>query len=253
MKKILLLGGTAEARQQLPVFIQLLETSEYSLVYSLAGLVRLPKDHPCELIFGGFSQYGGLAAYIEQENIVAIIDMTHPYAEKMSHTAWLVSQQLAIHYWQYQRPEWQPGLDDNWRVFNDRAALFSQLENQQSVFLALGQLQEQELGILHSYRQQGQKQYLRVAKEPSYTLDGLELIIDIGPFDIEQELHLLSDLRVDCLVCKNSGGASSFAKIIAARQLSLPVFMLARPEQRNTNIHDDLNAMIQNIQVTLTQ
>ena len=51
-----------------------------------------------------------------------------------------------------------------------------------------------------------------------------------GPFSLADELALMSEHHVNLLVTKNSGGDATFAKIAAARALSIPVVMVDRPE-----------------------
>ena len=51
-----------------------------------------------------------------------------------------------------------------------------------------------------------------------------------GPFDVAGERKIMRDYAVDCLVTKNSGGAQTYAKIEAARDLRKPVIMVQRPE-----------------------
>ena len=55
------------------------------------------------------------------------------------------------------------------------------------------------------------------------------LILERGPFDKAAELRLLRDERIDILVSKNSGGAATYPKIAAARELGIPVIMIRRP------------------------
>jgi len=43
-----------------------------------------------------------------------------------------------------------------------------------------------------------------------------------GPFDKADEIRLLEDEKIDIVVSKNSGGAATYAKIEAARDLGLP-------------------------------
>jgi precorrin-6A/cobalt-precorrin-6A reductase len=47
------------------------------------------------------------------------------------------------------------------------------------------------------------------------------------------------------LVTKNSGGDAAFAKILAARQLGIPVVMVARPKEAAAAaaLHDPMDAM----------
>src|SRR5436305_1074922 len=56
-----------------------------------------------------------------------------------------------------------------------------------------------------------------------------EVVTGRGPFSLAEERHLLERHAVDVLVCKASGGAATEAKLIAARELSLPVIMVRRP------------------------
>jgi precorrin-6A/cobalt-precorrin-6A reductase len=41
----------------------------------------------------------------------------------------------------------------------------------------------------------------------------------------------LQDEKIDVIVSKNSGGPATYPKIAAARELGLPVIMIARPEK----------------------
>lgn len=59
---LLILGGTADARK----LAQALYEQGISVIYSVAGLVRLP-NVDCPVISGGFTQYGGLLPYIQSQ------------------------------------------------------------------------------------------------------------------------------------------------------------------------------------------
>ena len=65
---------------------------------------------------------------------------------------------------------------------------------------------------------------------PPATLPGATLIAATGPFVLADELTLLRRHRVERLVTKNSGGTATVAKLAAARELRLPVLMVARPD-----------------------
>ena len=56
-----------------------------------------------------------------------------------------------------------------------------------------------------------------------------EVVLGRGPFALADERHLLQIKAIDVLVCKASGGAATEAKLVAARELSLPVIMVRRP------------------------
>ena len=50
-----------------------------------------------------------------------------------------------------------------------------------------------------------------------------------GPFTLEGDRELMRNRGIEWLVARNSGGTGARAKIDAARELALPVIMIARP------------------------
>jgi precorrin-6A/cobalt-precorrin-6A reductase len=50
-----------------------------------------------------------------------------------------------------------------------------------------------------------------------------------GPFTADAERALLREHRIDVLVARDSGGDLTAAKLVAARELGLPVVLLDRP------------------------
>ena len=56
-----------------------------------------------------------------------------------------------------------------------------------------------------------------------------KLLLDRGPFSLEREQQLLKDYQIQAIVSKNSGGDATYAKIVAARELEIPVVMVQRP------------------------
>jgi precorrin-6A/cobalt-precorrin-6A reductase len=55
------------------------------------------------------------------------------------------------------------------------------------------------------------------------------VILARGPFEREDEIALMREQRIEVVVTKNSGGASTYAKIEAARALNLEVVVIAPP------------------------
>jgi precorrin-6A/cobalt-precorrin-6A reductase len=54
-------------------------------------------------------------------------------------------------------------------------------------------------------------------------------VLGRGPFTVVEERRLLTRYRINVLVCKASGGSATEAKLIAAREIGLPVIMVRRP------------------------
>ncbi|PIE43371.1 MAG: cobalt-precorrin-6A reductase [Gammaproteobacteria bacterium] len=230
---ILLLGGTNEAR----VFARrayrqaLFDHQQHTLVYSVAGLVRQP-DVPCLVISGGFTQYGGLAAYIASAGIHAVLDMTHPYAVKISLTAMQVCQAMALPYWRFLRDPWIAEPDDHWLPVSSWAEVVDKSVDFTRILLTVGQLDQDKLTRLTdviSTKKSG-KLLLRTATPLSIALpENMIWIQATGPFDVESERRLLKTNAIDCLVTKNSGGDATRAKLTAARELGVAVIMQNRP------------------------
>lgn len=222
---LLVLGGTTEGRR----LAASLTEQGIALVYSVAGLVRMP-DLDCQVISGGFTQFGGLSRFVRGHGISAIVDATHPYAQGISTKAVESAKACGVPCWRYQRPEWRAGAGDDWREFATVEALMHELSDKESVFLTAGQLDQKSLDALLLYEQQGQRQVLRTAVKPQIPLPpGMRWIQAIGPFDIEQERRLMAEHQIDVVVSKNSGGQATAAKLTVSRERGIPVYMQARP------------------------
>ena len=222
---LLLLGGTGDARH----LAADLTARGITLIYSIAGLVRQPALD-CEIFSGGFTQVGGLDAFVHDRRVSAILDATHPYAVRMSTQALASARACGLPCWRFQRPGWQAQIGDDWHLFSDWPQLLVALADKRSVFLSAGQPDQYSLTILADYQHRGQRQLLRTATEPSFTPPGtMRWHKATGPFALADELQLLRDHHIDAVVSKNSGGHATAAKLVAARSLGIPVFMLQRP------------------------
>ena len=90
------------------------------------------------------------------------------------------------------------------------------------------------LGRMHveAFAAQPQHHYLlRFVDAPDRppALPRHSLVVDRGPFTVEGDGTLMQAHAVDLVVCKNAGGTGAQAKLLAARQLGLPVLMIDRP------------------------
>lgn len=239
---LLILGGTADGRK----LASRLHKQGVPVIYSVAGLVRMP-EVACKVVSGGFSQFGGLEAYIKEQAVTAILDVTHPYAQTMSATAMTTAKALDIPCWRFHREAWQRQEGDDWQLFQHWDALNQTLDNYTSVFLTCGQLTQQQVDDLGSNTKQ--QSILRTAVEPKHSLpNNMQWIKAIGPFSLDDELALMQSNNIDVLVSKNSGGDSTVAKLHAARKMNIPVLMLDRPTlpaaDREFFNHDDCEAYV---------
>lgn len=230
---LLILGGTADGRRiAAEAFSQ-----KINVIYSVAGLVRMP-DLACEVISGGFSPFGGLEAYIQQQSINAILDVTHPYAQQMSNKAALAATRCGIPYWRYHREPWQAVGDQPWYEYNNNKTLVNELAQYSSVLLSIGQLEPSLLELLDeaainkSINGATPQQYIvRTAAEAKFPLlANMTWLKAIGPFTLEDEVKLLEQYNIKAIVTKNSGGEATKAKLAAARALAIPIYIQSRPE-----------------------
>ncbi|MCO4785429.1 precorrin-6A/cobalt-precorrin-6A reductase [Marinomonas atlantica] len=222
--KILLLGGTADGRHLAERLSQL----NHDVLYSIAGLVRVP-TLPCEVIIGGFTQFGGLATFLKERQVALVINATHPYAAKMSITAIEAGKQTGVPVWRFLRSSWQPQAGDDWREYTDDAALLEQLNSFKRPLLSAGQM---TLSLLQSLMSQNrfEQGVWRTASSPKFDVPtSITWLKAIGPFDVKCERQLLEAYNIDVIVTKNTGGDTTSAKLEAARQLSIPVLLHKRP------------------------
>ena len=152
------------------------------------------------------------------------------------------------------RPAWAPEADDTWiRVASLNAATAALPRQRTRVLLTVGR---QSIG---PFAAKPQHYYLiRVIDPPSIpeAMTDFEILRDRGPFRVDAERALMIEKRIDILVTKNSGGTAAHAKIVAARQLGLPVIMADRPrhiEGQSVTSVDDVLARLAEHHASLTK
>lgn len=204
--------------------------------FSYAGRVKALAPQPLPTRVGGFGGIDGLVRYLRDHAITHLIDATHPFAQEMSANAVVAAEQAGVPLLAVSRPPWTPTAGDHWQTVPDMNAAVATLNGpRERVMLALGRLQ------LPLFAAQPQHHYLlRLVEAPTEPLPvpDYSLIIDRGPFSVEADRALLEHYRIDRVVCKNAGGEGARAKLVAARQLGLPLLMVDRPRvPQRTEVH----------------
>jgi len=221
MLKLLLLGGTTEARQ----LAEQLQQAEVEFVYSLAGITRAT-PLPFAVRRGGFGGVDGMAAWLRREHIGLVVDASHPYAAGISSNALAAGRQSGVPVWRYQRPPWQAGADDHWLPVSDWPQACRLLQRYQRPLITLGS--------------SPLRQPLPVPDAASWLLrcvpgwqgplpPRVTLIQQRGPFTLAQERTLFAQAHIDVLISRNSGGPQRAAKLQLAAESGIPVLMLQRP------------------------
>ncbi|MBO1756778.1 cobalt-precorrin-6A reductase [Allobranchiibius sp. CTAmp26] len=220
---VLILGGTAEARD----LAARLHGAGVPFASSLAGRVARPRLPVGQVRIGGFGGVVGLAAYLRSSEVTHLVDATHPFAATMTRHAAQAAADVGISLIRLARPGWSgrpdaPGwhwcgsLSDVCRVAGGIGA---------RPFLTSGR---QTLPAFAAWSDRDV--LVRVVEPVQQALPARWTVVqDRGPYDVDGELALLRDHRIDVLVTKDSGGDYTSAKLDAAAALGVPVVVLSRP------------------------
>jgi precorrin-6A/cobalt-precorrin-6A reductase len=224
--RVLILGGTTEASALARL---LTGDARFDATMSLAGRTKQPMAQSLATRIGGFGGIDGLARYIESEGVRAVVDATHPFADQISANAVAACTRTGTPLASLLRAPWIPQAGDRWHIVADTDEAAGAIgRTLQRVFLSLGRQE------LHAFAAAPQHRYVaRVIDMPEWPNlpPNMKIIQARGPFDVSAERALLTDERIDVIVSKNAGGAATYAKIEAARDLGLLVIMIARPRK----------------------
>jgi precorrin-6A/cobalt-precorrin-6A reductase len=225
-RHILILGGTTEARQ---LAEHLAARTDIAVTLSLAGRTASPLAHPVPVRRGGFGGIAGLAQYLREHEVNALIDATHPYAATISAHAVSAALQTNTPTIALRRPPWRAIAGDQWtEVLDADDALRALGPKPQHVFLALGR---QEIAPFVSAPQHHYLIRSVDPVEPPLAVPHAHYIQGRGPFEEETERVLLLAHAIDVVVAKNSGGLATYGKIAAARSLGIRVLLFERPPE----------------------
>jgi precorrin-6A/cobalt-precorrin-6A reductase len=221
---VLILGGTSEAR----LLAETLSSERrHRVLLSFAGRTQslVHPDVPHRV--GGFGGVAGLTAFLRVGAYDAVIDATHAFAAQISRNAVAAARAAEVPLLRLTGRAWERVEGDDWIEVDDMNAAARALgARPRRVLLTVGRLE------LDAFSVAPQHDYLIRAVDaftPPAALRSARVLSARGPFDVAEERDLLRAERIELLVSKNAGTASTYAKLVAARELRLPVVMVQRP------------------------
>jgi precorrin-6A/cobalt-precorrin-6A reductase len=219
---ILILGGTAEARE----LAAALDAAGVATTSSLAGRVTRPRLPAGAVRIGGFGGPEALARWLAEHDVRAVVDATHPFAQRISASAAQAAPRAGVALLRLERPGWRERPGDRWTWVGDldeAAATIPRLGAR--VLLTSGR---QGLAAFATVRDAWF--LIRCVDPPGPPLPPRhELLLDRGPYTLAGERALVDAHGIDLVVTKDSGGAHTAAKLDAARERGLPVVIVRRP------------------------
>lgn len=220
---ILILGGTAEARE----LAAALNAAGVPVTSSLAGRVRHPRLPEGQTRIGGFGGPAALAGWIEGHDVRALVDATHPFAQRISASAAQACSRADVPLVRLERPGWSERPGDRWRWVDDLDQAAAVIAPGARVLLTTGRQ-----GLADFATRDDAWFLVRCVDPPDPPLPRQhELLLDRGPYTLAGELTLIDEHRIEVVVTKDSGGSHTVAKLDAARERGLPVIVVRRPQR----------------------
>ena len=233
---ILLLGGTSES-----VFLAgRLAEQGYPVLVSTATDVPLDFGrHPLIIRRKGMLDEEDLIHLINTQNIRAVVDATHPYAQQIKIMTQKIAQALSIPYFLWDRPAAVP---------RDQGFLFAK-DHEEAASLAFSfhspvLLTTGSRNLEPYVRKNVQTKtplWVRVLSHPGSVeacrQAGIQedyILFGRGPFSVEENREVINKYSIGVLVTKDSGFPGGVLnKLEAAKQEHCQVVVIERPEGRS--------------------
>jgi precorrin-6A/cobalt-precorrin-6A reductase len=226
---VLILGGTAEARQLAAILV----ADGVDVISSLAGRVVSPSLPPGRVLVGGFGGVDGLTEYLRAQQVTAVVDATHPFATTISANAVAAADRTGTPLVRLERPDWgSHPRAASWIWVPDAAAARLAADSARRPFLTTGR---QSLTDFISWADRDV--LVRLVDPPTTPLpQRWAVVLSRGPYSYSGEHQLLAEHAIDVLLTKDSGGTHTVAKLDAAGNLGIPVVIIARPKPQLARI-----------------
>jgi precorrin-6A/cobalt-precorrin-6A reductase len=219
--KILILGGTGEARE----LAARLVARGHAVTSSLAGRTSSPLLPAGDIRVGKFGGIPGLVGYLKMLRFDRLVDATHPYAGLISINAVAAAARTGIPLVRYMRPAWHEPDGAEWLHVADIEDAARALPSGATALITTG-----HEGLATFFERDDCTLVVRLIERPEGKLPRFaRLILARPPYTVADERALMAREAITHLVSKNSGGAQTAAKLEAAQALGVKVTMIERP------------------------
>lgn len=235
---IWIIGGTSEARE-------IEEKIEVPYIISVA--TDEGKDFlKSENVYIGRLNKDEMEEFVKRNGIKAIFDLSHPYATIVSENAVNVAEMINIPYYRYERP-----VSENY----ENAIVFNSLES------SLDYMKGLRGNFLITTGSKNASQIVKVRGENRFifrvlpTVESIEIlnkngiqmkdiIAELGPFSLEQNLLTIKEKNIDYVLTKDSGDKGGFIeKMEAARLANAKVIVIGREKKSSLSLTELLKIM----------
>lgn len=190
---------------------------------------------------------------LSQNQARAIVDATHPYANLISEQLMGLSKSLNIPYLRFERPS-SFVADTGIECESTEQAAKQAIALGRRIFLTTG---SKDLATFFQTPGANEREwFVRVTPEPEFIQRAIDLGVPRshicamqGPFSQAFNEALWRDLKIDCVITKDSGDAGGYqAKVAATQALNIPLLVIKRPKLEYPFITSTFDAVLRQLQ-----
>jgi precorrin-6A/cobalt-precorrin-6A reductase len=247
---IALFSGTSEGRK---IIRELDKNNLRVLVFTATGygssLVSTSKNIS---INSGPLSKDQIKKVFKEKEIKKILDATHPYAKNISRNLIVVSEELNLPYYRYEREEYKIEKNKNTEIFSDYDEIIRYLKKTNgNVMLTIGSRNLKRFTL----EMKLERLYTRILPLPNLIQGALNNGINLkniigmqGPFSTEINKALIKSFNIKYLVTKNSGKEGGIKeKIEAAEETGIKLIILDKPKVDYPNKYESINKIIESV------
>lgn len=188
--------------------------------------------------------------FLKLNNIITIIDTSHPYAENVSKNILEVIESYEVKYFRYERKVTETIFDERFESLKDMISYINLNLKNKNILSTLGSKALEELINI-----QNNNVYVRILPttksiENAEKLGFLpnQIIAIQGPFSESLEKEFLNFYKIDYILTKDSGDVGGTdKKISACQKLGVKILALSRPKVNYHNVFNNIENLIDEI------